>query len=91
MIVGWCFVQFATQARTLQKNYNTVNSLQVVPIEPIVAATVLSTLAHAPESSPDWSWEYYCQEEKFSFCRILLTLLYHDSGPGTGQAVITGH
>ena len=32
--------------------------------EPIVAATVLSTLARAPESSPDWSWEHYCQEEE---------------------------
>ena len=26
------------------------------------AATVLCTLAHAPESSPDWTWEHYCQE-----------------------------
>jgi len=27
-----------------------------MPCEPIVAATVLSTLAHAPESSLNWSW-----------------------------------
>jgi len=27
-------------------------------------ATVLSTLAHAPESSPAWSWEHVCQEEE---------------------------
>jgi len=32
--------------------------------EAIVAATVLSTLAHAPESSSDWSWEHYCQEQE---------------------------
>jgi len=36
----------------------------LISCEPIVAATVLSTLAHAPESSPDWSWEHYCQEEE---------------------------
>jgi len=32
--------------------------------EPTVAETVLSPLAHAPESSPDWTWEHYCQEEE---------------------------
>jgi len=32
----------------------------LISCEPIVAATVLSTLAHAPESSPDWSWGHYC-------------------------------
>ena len=36
----------------------------LISCEPIVAATVLSTLSHAPESSPDWSWEHYCQEEE---------------------------
>jgi len=36
----------------------------VISCEPIDAATVLSTLAHALESSPDWSWEHYCQEEE---------------------------
>ena len=37
--------------------------LCLISCELIDAATVLSTLAHAPESSPDWSWEHYCQEE----------------------------
>ena len=35
-----------------------------ISCEPIVAATVLSTLAHSLESSPDWNWEHYCQEEE---------------------------
>jgi len=44
--------------------YQVCTCFCLISCEPIVAATVLSTLAHAPESSPDWSWEHYCQEEE---------------------------
>ena len=47
----------------------------LISCEPIVAATVLSTLAHAPESSPDWSWEHYCQEEEEEEEEVILSRL----------------